>query len=91
MNTLLKICIILGFQLYWLLAWPFMKRTRYLTTAGKLNRIPNMGTGCSEIVKLLNRDYGAEMQIEVTASPRFRYDRFRWTFRFSDCTIRVTE
>lgn len=91
MNTLLKVALILYFQVSWLVCWPFMKRTRYTTTAAKLNRIPNMGYGCGEIIKLLNRDYGSEMEVEVLGAPRFRYDRFRWTFRYTDCTIVVTE
>ncbi|MNC12940.1 hypothetical protein D3C81_379270 [compost metagenome] len=91
METLLKIGIILYFQLKWLVCWPFMKRTRYTTTAGKINRIPNMGYGCGEIVKLLNRDYGSEMEIYVTGKPRFRYDRYTWTFHYVDTRLIVTE
>ena len=91
MEMFLSICSAIYYQLVWLVCWPFMKRSRYTTTASKLNRIPNMGYGCGEIIKLINRDYGAELPIDVTGTPRFWHERYRWTFRFSDTTIVVTE
>lgn len=91
MNKLMMIGIITVLQFYWWIKWPFLERARYTTTASKLNRLPSMGYGCGEIIKLLNRDYGADMGVVVTSAPRFRMDRYRWTFRYADCTIHVTE